>query len=212
MKTELFRPETLSLEKKKDISIVSKDIVGKKLDIALLDRPIMPHWQRRSEFPPICRATHLDSPIMLRQDIGDQPSSVRKCLNSDLEGMRHPKTGVLFERTTVCHKGEKFEVIVPRFESKCDVQLPEALYEAKNKTQFDYANEKLREQIKTDPVLQAQFNSEQLEQIRNGDRPDGYVWHHSEQPGQLQLVDKGVHDGTAHTGGQQFWGGGAANR
>lgn len=213
MKAELSRYEALPLEKANDLSIRSKDMLGKQQDVALLDRPIMADQQKQEKFPSISRTDYLDKPIQLKQeDAGETKPRVIMCLNSGLEGARHPITDVPFERVIVLHKGEKIEGVFPRFDSKCDVKLPEHLYEAKNKTQFDYANEELRERVKTDPALQTQFNGEQLEQIRNGDRPDGYVWHHSEKPGQLQLVGWNVHDGTAHTGGQAIWGGGKENR
>lgn len=39
-----------------------------------------------------------------------------------------------------------------------------------------------------------------------GETPDGYVWHHNEQPGEMQLVDENVHSRTGHTGGYSIWG------
>lgn len=180
-------------------------------DIAQLDRPISPDHEKQKS-PSTHIIDDLDSPIMVWKEADEPHLCILNCRNSGLEGTHHSETGVFFERVTILYKGEKIEGVFARFDSICDVQLPEQLYEARNKTQFDYANEKLWEQIENDPDLRAKFNSEQLEQIRNGDRPDGYVWHHSEQPGQLQLVDKDVHDRTAHTGGQVIWGGGSANR
>ena len=38
------------------------------------------------------------------------------------------------------------------------------------------------------------------------------MWHHSEQPGVLQLVDKDLHDKSGHTGGRNLWGGGTEHR
>lgn len=35
-----------------------------------------------------------------------------------------------------------------------------------------------------------------------GDRPAGYVWHHSENPGRMELVPYGVHNIVAHNGGR----------
>ena len=40
----------------------------------------------------------------------------------------------------------------------------------------------------------------------------GYTWHHNQEEGVLQLVDKNVHEQTGHTGGRSIWGGGSDNR
>lgn len=134
------------------------------------------------------------------------------CRNESLEGDCHPITGVPFERVQIDINGEIVEGVFPQFESQYTVELPEELYEASNKEQFNYANDKLSEAVKNNLELKENFNSEQLEQTNNGDRPDGYVWHHAEKPGELQLIDKDIHDKTGHTGGQVVWGGGSNNR
>ena len=64
----------------------------------------------------------------------------------------------------------------------------------------------------SDPELEKQFDEEQLEQIENGDTPDGYTWHHNEETGRMQLVDSEIHAKTGHTGGRSIWGGGSENR
>ncbi len=52
----------------------------------------------------------------------------------------------------------------------------------------------------------------QLEQIENGDTPDGYTWHHDAEAGKMQLVDTETHQKTGHTGGRSIWGGGTESR
>lgn len=44
--------------------------------------------------------------------------------------------------------------------------------------------------------------------IKKGKDPIGYVWHHHQDPGKMQLVDRKVHDYVQHTGGRTIWGGG----
>ena len=134
------------------------------------------------------------------------------CRNEGLEGECHPITGVPFKRKTVEVNGESVEGVFPQFDVVHAVELLPGLHEASNKDQFAYANEQLKVAVESDPELKVQFSEEQLEQIANSDRPDGYVWHHSENPGELQLVNKVTHDSTGHTGGQVVWGGGAENR
>jgi hypothetical protein len=67
---------------------------------------------------------------------------------------------------------------------------------------------------KNDPMFYyaKQFTEEQLEQIMNGDTPDGYTWHHNEETGKMQLVKSETHARTGHTGGRAIWGGGSESR
>lgn len=39
-----------------------------------------------------------------------------------------------------------------------------------------------------------------------GKTPRGYVWHHHQDTGKLQLVNKTIHQKTGHTGGKSIWG------
>ena len=91
-------------------------------------------------------------------------------------------------------------------------QLPEDLYQSTDREQFAECNTQLKEDVKKDPELAKQFSAEQLEQIENGDTPDGYTWHHNEETGKMQLVDSDIHSKTGHTGGKTIWGGGNENR
>lgn len=38
-----------------------------------------------------------------------------------------------------------------------------------------------------------------------GSTPKGYVWHHHQQPGRMQLVNRDIHSATGHTGGFTLW-------
>ncbi len=135
-----------------------------------------------------------------------------KCRNENLEGKEHPETGVPFERRQVEVKGKQYEVVVPRFESKYDAQLPEDMYEASDRDQFKESNVQLKNEVAVNKDLREQFDEEQLEQIENGDTPDGYTWHHDAEAGKMQLVDTETHQRTGHTGGRSIWGGGTENR
>ena len=135
------------------------------------------------------------------------------CRNEELEGKKHPDTGVIFERKTVeDSEGNKIEVVVPRFDSVFDTKLPEDKLLASDKEQFKECNKKLAEAIEKDPDLKSKFTKEQIEQIKNGDTPDGYTWHHDAEKGKMQLVDSETHAKTGHTGGRTIWGGGSENR
>lgn len=145
-------------------------------------------------------------------DVGDRNFSKIICRNESLAGDVHPMTGVPFERKTIELNDQIVEVVVPQFDYAFETVLPEKLHESSDKEQFDYCNKKLKESIEISPELSSKFTPEQIEQIKNGDRPDGYIWHHAENPGEMQLVDKDTHDKTGHTGGKAIWGGGSENR
>lgn len=135
-----------------------------------------------------------------------------KCRNENLEGQEHPETGVPFERKQVEVDGKQYEVVVPEFESSYDAQLPENMYEATDREQFKECNSQLKNEVATNKDLREQFDDEQLEQIENGDTPDGYTWHHDAEAGKMQLVDTETHQKTGHTGGRSIWGGGTESR
>lgn len=142
----------------------------------------------------------------------DSENGVRKisCIREDLEGKTHPETGVPYERKTVVVDGEKVEGVFPQFESKYDTKLPENLYKESDSKQFEYCSQQLKEAIQKDPKLAEQFTPRQYEQIMNGaPRISGYTWHHTENPGEMQLVDADIHQKTRHTGGRSVWGGGS---
>lgn len=136
--------------------------------------------------------------------------------NESLEGDNHPITGVPFERKTVEVNGENIEGVFPVFDAIYEAKLPKDMYEKSDREQFKECNNQLYKDIEQYPVLKNQFNEEQLEQIKDGTidgtAPDGYVWHHNEEAGKMQLIDFETHAKTGHTGGRSIWGGGNSNR
>lgn len=133
----------------------------------------------------------------------------KKCIREDLEGQKHPETGVPYERKVVDVDGQKVEGVFPQFKSEYETQLPEDMYKVDDPTQMKYCTNQLREEIKNNPELAEKFDERQLQQIEKGaQKIDGYTWHHTEEPGKMQLVDEDEHADTPHTGGRSIWGGG----
>jgi len=142
----------------------------------------------------------------------DEPRRIQT-RNEDFAGKKHPVTDVPFEEKTVQDKdGNEVTGVFPVFESDYDAQLPKDLYQASDKDQFSESNGQLKKAVEKDPDLAKKFTPEQLEQIKNGDTPDGYTWHHNEETGKMQLVNSETHAKTGHTGGKSIWGGGTENR
>lgn len=133
--------------------------------------------------------------------------------NQSLEGDVHPVTGVEFEKKTVVDaEGNEATGVFPKFESVFDAQLPRDMLKSSDKEQFTECNNQLKDAVSKDPEVSKKFSGDQLEQIKNGDTPDGYTWHHNEECGKMQLVKSDVHAQTGHTGGRSIWGGGSEFR
>ncbi len=146
------------------------------------------------------------------ENVDDSPRTI-KTINDGLVGQNHPDTGIPYvEKEVVTDTGEKVKGVFPEFESKFDVQLPEELQQAPDRTQFAECNKQLQEKVATDPELRSQFSEDQLADIEDGYTPEGYTWHHNEELGKMQLVDSDIHSQTRHTGERNIWGGGTENR
>ncbi len=182
---------------------VANELRGDVISLQELDKPIALHVNAEKE-------ASVDS--MKMGDASDKPVIKIICRNESLAGDLHPVTGVPFERKTIDVDDRRYEVVVPQFEHDFNATLPEDLHVASDREQFAWCNEQLKDACAADPDLREKFTPEQMEQIENGDRPDGYVWHHAENPGEMQLIRKEDHDQTGHTGGKLIWGGGSENR
>jgi hypothetical protein len=135
--------------------------------------------------------------------------------NDHLSGFEHAETGVPFETKWVeLPNGDVIEGTFPVFDSQFSVVLAEEVYLSSDDTHFKIANETLYQSIEQNPGLANELglSSSDLEALSHNQTPDGYVWHHSEQPGVLQLVNEEIHEITGHTGGREIWGGGSENR
>lgn len=154
-----------------------------------------------------------DTPSVEKTD--SQEANAREkieCRNENLAEKEHPDTGVPFVKKIVEVDGVEKEVVVPIFDSDFDAQLPDDMLTSTDAEQKKECNQQLKEAVENDPELREKFNDEQLEQINNGDTPDGYIWHHDAEVGKMQLVDYETHQKTGHTGGRSIWGGGSDNR
>lgn len=125
-------------------------------------------------------------------------------VNYGLRGKNHPVTNVPYNRLGF-----------PVFESSFNCKLPFHLINVTDTKQFRYCSNKLREYIKLNPKYSKHFTKEQLKDI-NAKKPviDKLTWHHHQAKSQrlLQLVNREIHNKTAHSGGRAIYGGGALGR
>lgn len=131
--------------------------------------------------------------------------------NEDLANKSHPVTDVEFLEKTVETTSGNIKGVFPDFESVFTVNLPENMYLDSDYLQFNFANEELLKSMHENPNLANEINitDADFERLNDGIAPEGYVWHHSEEMGTLELVDEGIHSATGHTGGRELWGDGS---
>ncbi|TOD65006.1 HNH endonuclease [Vibrio parahaemolyticus] len=207
-----------------ELSKMLESIDANSIDLDELDRPIL----EQKDAKPECeegetRPLTQEEKDHYKEKLGCSDYLIDKA-TIDEDGKIHLKTrneskegqtgedGVIYERKTVEINGVEIEGVFPQFNSAIDVQLPEELIKAKDTAQAEYANEALKEKVENDPEFAKQFSDEQLEQIENGETPDGCTWHHSEEYGEMQLISTEDHQNNRHTGGKAIWGGGKENR
>ncbi|WP_053582925.1 HNH endonuclease [Lysinibacillus contaminans] len=134
-----------------------------------------------------------------------------QAINATFEGDVHPVSGVPFDRAEIHYNDQ---IISDVFPETYTAQIPEAHYLNNDQLHFQEANEQFAGAIHANFALANQLglSDMDLENLQQGVTPQGYTWHHHEQPGQLQLVDSELHGQTAHTGGRFIWGRGSMYR
>jgi DNase/tRNase domain of colicin-like bacteriocin len=135
--------------------------------------------------------------------------------NDHLVGSEHPETGVPFiERTVEMQNGQNITGVFPSFDVEFEVNIDESLYLQSDYVHFSYANQELYNFIEADPGLAEDLGltPQEVEGLLKGDTPEGFTWHHNEEPGVLQFINQEEHENTGHTGGRDLWGGGSEYR
>ncbi|MGG4266713.1 HNH endonuclease [Peribacillus simplex] len=130
---------------------------------------------------------------------------VRQTLSSGTKRWITQKNGKLANKAHSVTKVKFTKKGFPIFSSKHNYTLPDKYLKSSNTTQFKYANKNLKASFDKKPS-NYNFDKNQRADIKNGKTPRGYVWHHHQDRGKLQLVNKKIHDKTGHTGGKAIWG------
>lgn len=102
----------------------------------------------------------------------------------DLAGKTHPISGVKFDSNGF-----------PIFESKYNTKLEPQDYLKSRGTHFARASKALYNDIMNDSNLRSKFTEAGV--------PKAYTWHHHQDEGVMQLVDRKIH---RQTGGFSIWG------
>ncbi len=114
-----------------------------------------------------------------------------------MAGKTHPVTGIPYDL-----KGNPIFDSVAAF----DVKLPsDWALSVKAGTHKSAATRELAKAIESNPTLKAKFDSVQLQDIALGEKTiEGYIWHHHQDIGRMQLIPAFEHIKTGHTG-EDLW-------
>ena len=113
----------------------------------------------------------------------------------DLAGKIHPVSGVKFDSNGF-----------PIFDSKYNTTLEPQDYMKSRGTHFDRESKALYNDIMNDSNLRSKFTEAEIAIFKDGGVPKAYTWHHHQDAGVMQLVDRKTHRQTGHAGGFSIWG------
>ncbi|MCM3705149.1 MULTISPECIES: HNH endonuclease [Cytobacillus] len=111
-------------------------------------------------------------------------------VNEDLAGSVHPITGVPFEEEIIdLPNGTSIIGTFPEFDAEFEVYIDESLYLQSDYVHFSYANQELYDDIQMDPDLAEDLglSKQDIQGLAKGDTPEGFTWHHNQEPGTLEL-------------------------
>lgn len=97
----------------------------------------------------------------------------------------------------------------PKFKSYYDVKLKYTDLKKSRTQHFKICNQKLYDEVSKSQELRhkLQLTKKDVEELSRGETPKKYVWHHHQETGVLQLVNRDIHEKTYHIGGYSIWGG-----
>ncbi|MDA7028614.1 T7SS effector LXG polymorphic toxin [Bacillus sp. CLL-7-23] len=128
------------------------------------------------------------------------PSGVNKTISlkmGHLKNQKHPVTGVPYDKDGF-----------PIFKSKQTLYLKEKDLMKDRTAHFRILNKKLYKKIQNNPKLIEELNlrKRDIAKLKEGKNPKKYTWHHHQEKGRMDLVDRSIHGKTGHTGGYKIWG------
>ena len=95
----------------------------------------------------------------------------------------------------------------PKFKSFYDVKLKRKDYKESREVHFYYANKKVYKKAQKNKKVRRLFTRNEMNDLKSGETPARYTWHHHQNKGKLQLVSRKIHSEVNHIGGYKIWGG-----
>jgi hypothetical protein len=102
----------------------------------------------------------------------------------------------------------------PVFQTDFTVKIDDIFYKSCDDVQFMIGNDLLHEAVQADASLVQKLNLRQSDLVRisKGQDPLNFTWHHNQNSGVLELVNRKSHADVGHLGGRNLWGGGDGYR
>ena len=94
----------------------------------------------------------------------------------------------------------------PRFNTIATIKLDRKYWKKDRDVHFYQASKLLYVKIQKNSKLKNKFTKKEIIEFKNGNLPDKYTWHHHQDSGVLQLVDRDTHAKVRHNGGYSIWG------
>ena len=108
---------------------------------------------------------------------------------------KNEKTGIYFDKDGF-----------PKFKAIATVKLERKLWKKSREVHFYHASKELYKKIQKSSSLARKFTKREISEFKNGDVPSKYTWHHHQDRGVLQLVERDIHAAVRHDGGFSIWG------
>ncbi|WP_166461951.1 HNH endonuclease [Paracoccus alkanivorans] len=158
--------------------------------------------------------------------VNARPDGKREALtvDGDVVTLREPKAGVTDVKNnpdgtvTYTKNGQELQYDAdgfPIFDSKADIYLDAShINSGADAAHFKAANEQVASALEADPSLAQKMGltDAQVAFFKEGkdfdQSPPDLTWHHHQDTGKMQLVDREIHNNFPHTGGMATWGGG----
>ena len=117
-----------------------------------------------------------------------------------LAGQRHPATGIVYD-----NRGFPIFDDVAFYDTRLNInEFRSVSYQS----QMRMATRDLRDQLNNNPQLRSRFEPDQLQAIQSGQANiPRLTWHHHQDTGRMQLIDRDIHRRTGHVGGEAISGG-----
>lgn len=113
-----------------------------------------------------------------------------------MAGKVHKKTKVEFDNNGF-----------PKFKARYTIYLKKEDYGKSREAHFNYANKEVYKKAIDSKLVRKLFTKKELAQMKMGNTPEKYTWHHHQDKGKLQLVSRKIHSEVNHIGGYSIWGG-----